>query len=458
MKTCGYCNKEYDESESKCPVCGSTMLKMDHSTSGQAEYDRIEAEIKRKRQTRSAIIIGAAVCVLIVLIVGITMFVGFINDPQRDIDKEAKQLYTVAQEYIDAGDYESALVTADRISSQWSRYNKVDELKEAAVKGQLNKSIGNFEASGDYEAVIEYINKYIVDVSSDKEIEMIYENAVLEYKKVVIAKADEYLEKKEFNEAVNLLTKAAILVNSDGELEAKKIECSKAEMSNQISIYKTQSNYEDIIKLINDNLDIVNNDADILVELRNSESLYVKAVIADAATAYDKDGYEAAISVINDGLTLLPEDSDLVAEKEAYEICAPVDLTTLSSYSEYGDVKVFEGRKDTLGNYYKTGFETLHYNYYSYKVFDIGKQYNTLTAVGFVRNADKGYSTGSAKVKIYGDDKLLFSKTVTSDMKPFEIELNITGVVDLKIEMMGSFNGWDGMYAAIGNVMLQKSK
>ena len=78
--------------------------------------------------------------------------------------------------------------------------------------------------------------------------------------------------------------------------------------------------------------------------------------------------------------------------------------------------------------------------------------------VGFVRNADKGYSTGVAKVKIYGDDKLLFSKTISSDMKPFDIELDITGVVDLKIEMMGSFNGWDGMYAAIGNVMLQKVK
>ena len=250
MKTCGYCNTTYEDEKEKCPVCGSTMLKMDHSTSGEDEYDKIEAEIKKKRQTRSAIIIGIVVCVLIMLTVGIVALVRFINDPQRDIDKNAEQMYATAQEYVDAGDYEAALATADKINPQWSDYYQVDSLIAKAVKGQLSETIAEYEAEGNYEAVIKYIDENVEDISSDEEIEEIYNNSVSKYKEAVIDKADEYLSNKDYSAAVSVLTTAIRLVGSDKELDAKLFECNKAEILNQISIYKSEENYAKACEMI----------------------------------------------------------------------------------------------------------------------------------------------------------------------------------------------------------------
>ena len=393
MKVCGYCNKEYDKTESKCPYCGSTMVKMDHSTSGQDEYDRIEAEIKRKRQTRSAIIIGTVVCVLIVLIVGITKVVGFINDPQRDIDKTAEQVYATAQEYIEAGNYEAALETADKINSQWSDNYKLDSLRAEAVKGQLNKTISEYEAEGNYEAVIKYIDENVDDVSADKEIEEIYNNSVSKYKEAAINKADEYLVNKDYSAAVSVLTTAIRLVGSDKQLDVKMFECNKAEILNQIVIYKNEGNYAKAIEYINENLDIINNDSDILIELSACEDAFRNKVISEAEKTYDSDGYESALSIINNGLSVLMDDSILQKEKEAYEACVPIDLTTMEPFDVSGSgIGVYYDITDTLGNFYNTGLRgwmsTSDGEYY--QVYNIDRQYNTLTATGIVKDDNKG--------------------------------------------------------------------
>lgn len=47
MKTCGYCGRTYDDSQPRCPSCGSTLLKHSHGTdSAAADYDRIKKKLK----------------------------------------------------------------------------------------------------------------------------------------------------------------------------------------------------------------------------------------------------------------------------------------------------------------------------------------------------------------------------------------------------------------------------
>ena len=89
MKVCGYCNNEYNDSEPKCPVCGSTLLKHNkHSDSAEAELKRIKEEIERKRKSRSLIIgIGAAAIVL-AIVIAIFSITCYVTDPQRDIAKK----------------------------------------------------------------------------------------------------------------------------------------------------------------------------------------------------------------------------------------------------------------------------------------------------------------------------------------------------------------------------------
>lgn len=205
---------------------------------------------------------------------------------------------------------------------------------------------------------------------------------------------------------------------------------------------------------------LLKDDIDIQAALDNYENIYVTNIITEAEAAFvtPATDWEKAIEIINQAQQYFPENEDLKVKEEYYNKYRPVDLTTLESYAQ-SSVEIDEftgGRYDTLGNRYETGFRTLQDNPIPYVIFDLNKEFNTFSAVGFVEKSDKGYA-GSVSIKIYGDNELIFSKKVTSDMKPFDINLDITGIQDLKIELCGSFNGWDGMYATIGNVMLQRT-
>ena len=139
-----------------------------------------------------------------------------------------------------------------------------------------------------------------------------------------------------------------------------------------------------------------------------------------------------------------------------------VDLTSLSPYYE-GTVEIFrDGIVDIMGNYYDTGIR----GYMSladadrvncYDVWDIGGQYKTLTATGIIREKDKG-SSCKGIVRIYGDNKLLFERTEIDSMtKPYDISVDISGVVDLKIEMYGQGNaGTSGINSVLVDIMLHK--
>lgn len=442
MKICGYCNKEYDKTESKCPYCGSTMVKMDHSTSGQDEYDRIEAEIKRKRQTRSAIIIGAVACVLIVLIVGITKVIGFVNDPQRDIDKTAEQMYATAQEYVDAGDYEAALEAADKINPQWSDYYQVDSLRAKAVKGQLNGTIAEYEAEGNYEAVIKYIDKNVEDVSSDKEIEEIYKNSVSKYKESVINKADEYLANKDYSAAVSVLTTATRLVGSDKQLDAKMFECNKAEILNKVSVYKAEGNYAKAIEYINENLDIINNDSDILIELSTCEDAFRNNIISKAEKAFENDGYEKALEIINDGLDILSDDSKLLDKKAVYEACAPVNISTLTPING-SFAWNYSNPVDPFGNSYSDSINTYEYSSYyddqesvEYRLYG---EYSRITgSIAPEAGMEQGNGVAKVRVNIYADGELKYSSDYVerkTDAFDFSVDIKDADYVVIELDV-----------------------
>jgi len=191
---------------------------------------------------------------------------------------------------------------------------------------------------------------------------------------------------------------------------------------------------------------------------------YIDEVTQEAEAAYKNSGYEAALSIINNALTVLPGDQQLMNEKDIYVACVPVDLTTLTPYFE-GTIDVFTDEvTDTLGNTYYSGvrgyMSTSDASTFDcYHIWDIGAKYNTLTATGIILEDDKG-SKCKGMFRIYGDGVLLYEKTgIDSKTKPYEIEVDITGVTDLKIEMYGEGNMyWRGIDSVLVNVMLQRNK
>ena len=144
-----------------------------------------------------------------------------------------------------------------------------------------------------------------------------------------------------------------------------------------------------------------------------------------------------------------------------------VDLTTLSPYYTSNNYfQVMTGIRDIMGNYYNTGIRSYADHIggqwdsgETYWVWDIGGKYTRLTAKGIIREEDKGMSKNlSGIVRIYGDGRLLYQKTnITSDTKPYDIEVNISGVQDLKLEMYGQSStlGFSGIDAVLVDIMLQ---
>lgn len=371
MKTCGYCQSQYGDQESKCPVCGSTILKHSQGANAAADqYKRIQDEIAQKRKQRSKVLgIIAAVFILAIVVI-IASVVGRINDPQRDIDAAAKAQYESAVQDVRAGNYDAALSTLDTIDPSWSDYHKTESTRMEAVRGILMNRAEGYMASGDYKSLIVLINSNVENINADAEIKSIYEKAANNYR---------------------------------------------------------------------------------------------SQVLAEAENAYNSSGYEAALSTINVGLSVLPGDAMLSSEKDMYAACAPVDLTSLTPYFE-GTIDVFtDGMTDTMGNTYRTGMRgymsTSDTSFDCYNIWDIGCQYNTLTATGIIREEDKG-SKNEGSFRIYGDGVLLYEGTgIGSTTKPYTIEVDITGVTDLKIEMYGQGNMYSGgIDSVLVDVMLHKKK
>ena len=145
-----------------------------------------------------------------------------------------------------------------------------------------------------------------------------------------------------------------------------------------------------------------------------------------------------------------------------YEGTDPVDLTSLEPYYE-GAVQIERnGLTDIFGNKYRSGLrgymspgDPAKYDMDCFSVWDLSGQFRTLTATGIIRKQDKS-SRYEGSYKIYGDDKLLYSREGIGSMtRPYEIVIDITGVTDLKIEMYGDGNmGTNGINSVLADIML----
>ena len=221
MKTCGYCGRTYDDSEPKCPGCGSTLLKHSHGAdSAAADYDRIKREIERKRKQKSKILAGiaAAVVLLIIIIVVSTIARG----PQRRINSNARDMYESALRDYNAGNYDSALSTLGAIDASWSDYRKAADLRQQAVRGMLSERASGYMATGDYEAIIQLVNSNLDSVNGDAEIKRIYDSAVSSYRDKITTKAEQAYQSSGYAQALSIVNSGLSVLNGDAVLLALK--------------------------------------------------------------------------------------------------------------------------------------------------------------------------------------------------------------------------------------------
>lgn len=107
-----------------------------------------------------------------------------------------------------------------------------------------------------------------------------------------------------------------------------------------------------------------------------------------------------------------------------------------------------EAIKDNLGNIHQQAINQGIHNTYM-----LNGQYSKITGTLFweyqYRNYDAKYN-----LKIYGDDKLLYSAQITKETFPTDFEVDLTGVLKLEVELNRLDKYYDILGAAIADFAL----
>jgi tetratricopeptide (TPR) repeat protein len=367
---------------------------------------------------------------------------------------------------IDAGNYSAAVKIYEDVILGNS--GKEQEAMNA-LSERLQKAIDDYnEDNKTYDEActrLDTIEK--TEILDYSEIQSAYQKLdSLKSSKTAFTSGENFLSSNRYGDAYQSFSE---VIQEDTNYSAAREKMSEAK-TNYVSEVCTkadsliQSNdFSEAIQTLQDATDLIGDDETITSKMRDLTAQYRDDAISNAKAAFDKGkDYESALRIISEALSVVGEDDTLQKAKETYEEYVPVDLTSIEPYAQNGSMEIgTDGITDTLGNHYDTylrGYmDNDDFEGGSYYVWDIGKKYSTLTAIGIAPDWSKG-SSYTCSFKIYGDGRTLYSKSnISADTKPFSVVVDITGITDLKVEMYGGGNmGISGISSVLCNVMLQK--
>lgn len=108
-------------------------------------------------------------------------------------------------------------------------------------------------------------------------------------------------------------------------------------------------------------------------------------------------------------------------------------LSDLDYFTETTTFVVNAVTKDNLGNEHAHSIYTYYGNGYGYRIYKLNGQFGRLTAL-FYQQYEARNSNNNATVVIYGDGKELWSGSVDRTKEPIDIDIDLTGVLELKLE------------------------
>lgn len=88
-------------------------------------------------------------------------------------------------------------------------------------------------------------------------------------------------------------------------------------------------------------------------------------------------------------------------------------------------------------------------------LYRINGMYSKITGLFFLRENGKNTDINQI-IEIYGDDELLYKKSVTGGIEPIDFDVDIGGVNELRIVLDGSDGFYDGILSAIDNFKIYK--
>ena len=347
---------------------------------------------------------------------------------------QSKQSYENGLAEMEIGDYKSAMISFYFVNAASSYYDSACEKAEEAKTEFLNAAIAQAE-----------------DAFDDTDYFRGYENAIscLSDAGSTLININPYMD----DAALQLI------YDKRAELTNEFTETAIADANN---VFSNGTNYEGAISLLTDAYNYTYGDnAMLYTELCKYTDAYIENAVAEAQQIYDENrDYEAAASYLRNVIGVVGENETLRSEIEKYASYAPVLLTSLDP--------IQKGKWLSIGTDIEKVYTDVSNNVYdsqtviapkrssyrdkteddSYVSYYLNSEYTTLTGVLY-RPYDSLSCTSvwqkTPVIKIYGDGILLYEAPGIDQntFDPISLNVNVTGVRELKIVNFGVWNGND---------------
>ncbi len=256
--------------------------------------------------------------------------------------------------------------------------------------------------------------------------------------KIAYASGIKFFENEKYIEAITELKKVSPVDNnyiSATEKADEALRLYKSDINTQAESFVSENDYLNAINLLKDAVTLLPDDTELISSLTVCESDYINYTVDSAKTAFtEPNEYQPALDIIQSGLQNYPENEKLLTEQEYYSSFIPVSVYDMSKLR--GKASTYSSDKDIYGNSYERCFWAGYSSMVWFETdisYHLAKEYNVFSATVFCRS--KSNSAQKMEVVIYGDGNIIYQKSDIMDngTEPFAIELNVTGVSELRI-------------------------
>lgn len=405
-----------------------------------------------KKKLKLPVIIGSVLAVAVIIIVGIFTAPKFINNdgdggnsskvsdksvPETSEYSEFKEkTLKEAEDLAASGNYASAIKLLKDAQNTYSNDADFQSAYKSYCSSYKSIVIGEADilaSNGNYDGAYKKINEAIDVLGEDTELTQKSRDYQLDS---YIGRADAYAENNNFDEALAALDTAEQVLGGSSVISQKKGEIQRTRFYYQLNQYDDDEDYEQAIKFLNSNNGTYGREEAFIEKSNFIKVKYREQTLSTAAEKFGASGYSAAIDVLNKGLTVLPGDTTFLEKIEEYEKYIPINLFSLdyfnSSDNSYNIVKGPYVETDNIGEVHSGSYEIGIGYGDDWATYRINGNYSKLTGSFYILFENRSTKTDSI-LNIYGDDKLLYTVTITGGKEPVDFTVDISGVNYLKI-------------------------
>ena len=281
------------------------------------------------------------------------------------------------------------------------------------------------------------------------------------YRENILATASRLAENGNYDGALRVIEDAIGKVGTHDSFSQSLQEIFKRSLTEKIHGLYDAGDYLAVLKIYEDarSNPYYKKEQDLEEFYRTTLQAYIEGAIEQASELFgDEKNYDAAIKVIKLAIVEVGEEPLLVEELEYYNAYKPVWLSSLDYFYEDGYFYTKDSISDNLGESYSNVFyarESITRKHHS-RVILLNGQYNRMTGRVIVGIEDKNKDE-VGEVSFFGDGDLLFaSGEMGAGVKPIDFEIDLTGILELRIQIYSIAHGWGGYNPYLVDTVLFK--